>query len=185
MQSISTYSGHYRPTDERLDSFLSFLNDNGVDLDEVEVRKASEDAENKDDGTLSRDGSAEVTTPESLQPDNISKIEDIISVHEETKVKNNYRRTLSGGLQSPRADVPKNSLFSTKPGRNVVLSESGQQRRSIGTGGLKAAAPSLGADQFDEEDPEEAASLSVYFNWLIFSIVTGAIFGVTFLVWVM
>ncbi|KAK1369443.1 hypothetical protein POM88_035535 [Heracleum sosnowskyi] len=70
-------------------------------------------------------------------------------------------------------------------GRNVVLSESGQQRRSIGTGGLKAAAPSLGADQFDEEDPEEAASLSVYFKWLIFSIVTGAIFGVTFLVWVM
>ncbi|KAK1400721.1 Polyadenylate-binding protein 3-like [Heracleum sosnowskyi] len=56
---------------------------------------------------------------------------------------------------------------------------------AIGTGGLKAAAPSLGADQFDEEDPEEAASLSVYFNWLFFSIVTGAIFGViTFLVWV-
>ncbi|KAK1384017.1 hypothetical protein POM88_021752 [Heracleum sosnowskyi] len=114
---ISAYSGHYRPTDERLDSFLSFLKDNGVDLDEVEVRKASEDAENKDDDTLSRDGSAEVTTPESLQPDNISKIEDIISVHEETEVKNNYRRTLSGGLQSPRADVPKNSLFSTKPGK--------------------------------------------------------------------
>ncbi|KAK1349768.1 hypothetical protein POM88_054793 [Heracleum sosnowskyi] len=76
-------------------------------------------------------------------------------------------------------------MHSTLLRRNVVLSESGQQRRSIGTGGLKAAAPSLGADQFDEEDPEEAASLFVYFNVLIFSIVTGAIFGVTFLVWVM
>lgn len=59
-------SGHYRPTDERLDSFLSFLKDNGVNLDEVEIRKASEYAEDKDDGKLSRDGSTEVTTPESL-----------------------------------------------------------------------------------------------------------------------
>ncbi|KAK1360610.1 hypothetical protein POM88_045084 [Heracleum sosnowskyi] len=83
---------------------------------------------------------------------------------------------------------PLNGLFTRgylmlerpNPGRNVVLSES-----AIGTGGLKAVAPSLGANQFDEEDPEEAASLSVYFNWLIFSIVTRAIFGVTFLVWVM
>lgn len=55
---------------------------------------------------------------------------------------------------------------------------------AIGTGGLKAAVPSLGADQFDEEDPEEAESLSVYFNWLLFAIVTGSIVGVTFLVWV-
>lgn len=42
----------------------------------------------------------------------------------------------------------------------------------------------MGADQFDEEDPEEAESLSVYFNWLLFSIVIGSIFGVTFLVWI-
>ncbi|KAL1813936.1 hypothetical protein ACET3Z_024001 [Daucus carota] len=55
---------------------------------------------------------------------------------------------------------------------------------AIGAGGLKSAAPPLGADQFDEEDPEEAESLSVYFNWLLFSIVTGSIFGVTFLVWI-
>ncbi|WOH06904.1 hypothetical protein DCAR_0626333 [Daucus carota subsp. sativus] len=55
---------------------------------------------------------------------------------------------------------------------------------AIGAGGLKSAAPPLGADQFDEEDPEEAESLSVYFNWLLFSIVIGSIFGVTFLVWI-
>lgn len=36
-QSISAYSGHYRPTEDRLDSFLSFLQENGVNLDEVEV----------------------------------------------------------------------------------------------------------------------------------------------------
>jgi len=36
-QSISAYSGHYRPTDDTLDGFLSYLKENGVKLDEVEV----------------------------------------------------------------------------------------------------------------------------------------------------
>lgn len=36
-QSISAYSGHYRPTDETLGAFLSYLRENGVNLDEVEV----------------------------------------------------------------------------------------------------------------------------------------------------
>ncbi|KAI8005560.1 IQ domain-containing protein IQM3 [Camellia lanceoleosa] len=36
-KSISPYSGHYRPTDDSLDNFLSFLNENGVNLDEIEV----------------------------------------------------------------------------------------------------------------------------------------------------
>jgi len=36
-QSISAYSGHYRPTDDTLDTFLSYLKKNGVNLDEVKV----------------------------------------------------------------------------------------------------------------------------------------------------
>ena len=36
-QCISAYSGHYKPTDEILNSFLSFLEENGVNLNEVEV----------------------------------------------------------------------------------------------------------------------------------------------------
>lgn len=36
-QSISAYSGHYRPTDESLYSFLSFLKENGVNLTEDQV----------------------------------------------------------------------------------------------------------------------------------------------------
>ncbi|KAL3627597.1 IQ domain-containing protein iqm3 [Castilleja foliolosa] len=35
LKCISSYSGHYRPTDDCLDTFLSFLNENGVNLDEV------------------------------------------------------------------------------------------------------------------------------------------------------
>lgn len=36
-QSISPYSGHYKPTDDSLDTFMSVLKENGVNLDEVEV----------------------------------------------------------------------------------------------------------------------------------------------------
>ncbi|XP_074323354.1 protein NRT1/ PTR FAMILY 4.5-like [Apium graveolens] len=55
---------------------------------------------------------------------------------------------------------------------------------AFGAGGLKVALPSLGADQFDESDPEESNTLSSFFNWFLFFVVIGAIFGVTFLVWI-
>jgi hypothetical protein len=37
LQFISPMSGHYRPTQEKFESFLSFFKDNGVNLDEVQV----------------------------------------------------------------------------------------------------------------------------------------------------
>ncbi|CAN4092774.1 unnamed protein product [Withania somnifera] len=55
---------------------------------------------------------------------------------------------------------------------------------AIGTSGIKSAAPSLGADQYDEKDPKEAANLSSYFNWLMFFLTLGALVGVTFVVWI-
>ncbi|WOG90679.1 hypothetical protein DCAR_0309923 [Daucus carota subsp. sativus] len=54
---------------------------------------------------------------------------------------------------------------------------------ALGAGGMKAAVPSMGADQYDEKDPEEAEKIPTYFNWLFFSFVSGAILGCTFLVW--
>ncbi|KAM7266602.1 hypothetical protein ACFE04_004499 [Oxalis oulophora] len=55
---------------------------------------------------------------------------------------------------------------------------------ALGTGGLKAALPSLGADQFDDHTPEEAAKLAIFFNRYLLSFTIGGIFGVTFLVWI-
>ncbi|KAL8257080.1 hypothetical protein R6Q59_029121 [Mikania micrantha] len=80
----------------------------------------------------------------------------------------------------------------TSLGNQCEQAESGQQAIlftglyliALGTSGIKAALPSLGADQFDESDPNEGKSLASYFNWLMFSIITGAIFGVTFIVWI-
>lgn len=55
---------------------------------------------------------------------------------------------------------------------------------ALGNSGVKAALPSLGADQFDEKDPKGVAKLSSYFNWLLFCITVGAMLGVTFFVWI-
>ncbi|KAM6544145.1 hypothetical protein CsatB_008592 [Cannabis sativa] len=52
---------------------------------------------------------------------------------------------------------------------------------ALGTGGVKAALPALGADQFD---PKKAKQLSSYFNWFIFSLTIGSILGVTLVVWI-
>ncbi|KAK9129630.1 hypothetical protein Sjap_010117 [Stephania japonica] len=69
------------------------------------------------------------------------------------------------------------------PGQVAVLFL-GLYHVALGTGGVKAALPSLGADQFDEKDPKEAASLSSFFNWFLFSLTIGSVVGVIFLVWI-
>ncbi|MBA0595478.1 hypothetical protein Gorai_012346 [Gossypium raimondii] len=55
---------------------------------------------------------------------------------------------------------------------------------ALGTSGVKAALPLLGADQFDSKDPKEAVQLSSFFNWFMFSLTGGSIVGVTFVVWI-
>ncbi|XP_077233105.1 protein NRT1/ PTR FAMILY 4.5-like [Tasmannia lanceolata] len=68
-------------------------------------------------------------------------------------------------------------------GQSAIL-YSGLYLVALGTSGVKAGLPSLGADQFDERDPKEAALLSSFFNWFIFSLTIGAAVGVTFVVWI-
>uniref|UniRef100_M1AUE0 Nitrate transporter n=1 Tax=Solanum tuberosum TaxID=4113 RepID=M1AUE0_SOLTU len=86
----------------------------------------------------------------------------------------------------PCKDVPlsqMNQCESANKGQLAIL-YAGLYLVAIGTSGVKAAAPPLGADQYDEKDPKEAAKLSSYFNWLMFFLTTGALFGVTFVVWI-
>ncbi|XAR61833.1 hypothetical protein NMG60_11016357 [Bertholletia excelsa] len=86
----------------------------------------------------------------------------------------------------PCKDVPvsKMNQCETADSGQIAMLFTGLYLVALGNSGAKAALPSLGADQFDERNPEEAASLSSFFNWLVFSITFGAIFGVTFLVWI-
>uniref|UniRef100_A0A2N9ITT1 Major facilitator superfamily (MFS) profile domain-containing protein n=1 Tax=Fagus sylvatica TaxID=28930 RepID=A0A2N9ITT1_FAGSY len=67
----------------------------------------------------------------------------------------------------------------------VAILFTGLYMVALGTSGVKAALPALGADQFDDKDnPKEAAQLSSFFNWFLFSITIGAIIGVTLVIWV-
>ncbi|XP_052202747.1 protein NRT1/ PTR FAMILY 4.5-like [Diospyros lotus] len=86
----------------------------------------------------------------------------------------------------PCKDVPpsKTNQCEAATSSQVALLFAGLYLVAFGNSGVKAALPALGADQFDERDPKEAASLSSFFNWLLFSIIIGAMFGVTFLVWI-
>lgn len=49
---------------------------------------------------------------------------------------------------------------------------------AIGTGGIKPCISTFGADQFDEEDDNEAKNKYSFFNWFYFAINIGAILGV-------
>ncbi|KAK8651249.1 hypothetical protein V6N13_140858 [Hibiscus sabdariffa] len=116
LKSISAYSGHYRPTDDSLDSFLSFLKENGVTLGAVEIRRSTDDSDSYDDGKSSGtvtasefSGSSVPTEPEIDNEEKNLSLESSETNQPETT--NTYRRTLSGGLQSPRTEVPKIAIL--------------------------------------------------------------------------
>ncbi|KAL5705071.1 hypothetical protein ACHQM5_023417 [Ranunculus cassubicifolius] len=76
-----------------------------------------------------------------------------------------------------------NQCESASDGQVAILL-SGLYLVALGTGGIKAGLPSLGADQFDDSDPKEARLLSSFFNWFLFSLTVGAAIGVIFVVWI-
>lgn len=69
-------------------------------------------------------------------------------------------------------------------GRNAALLLFAVYLLAVGMGGVKAALPSHGADQFDEKDPKEAIQMSTYFNWLLVSVAAGGSVSLTVFVWV-
>ncbi|OMO87697.1 Proton-dependent oligopeptide transporter family [Corchorus capsularis] len=69
-------------------------------------------------------------------------------------------------------------------GGQVAMFFTGLYLVALGTSGMKAALPPLGADQFDEKDPKESVQLSSYFNWFLLSVTVGGIVGVTIVVWI-
>ncbi|XVF55678.1 hypothetical protein PTKIN_Ptkin06aG0056300 [Pterospermum kingtungense] len=143
LKSISAYSGHYRPTDVSLESFLSFLKENGVNLGEVEIRRATDDSDSYEDGKSSSVGTtfehSMSSAPTEPEIDNEEKnLSSESSETNQTETKNNYRRTLSGGLQSPRAEVPQNAILhrinSKKAAKSYQLGHQLSLKWSTGAG---------------------------------------------------
>ncbi|KAH9289980.1 hypothetical protein KI387_034097, partial [Taxus chinensis] len=55
---------------------------------------------------------------------------------------------------------------------------------AVGSGGIKPTISTFGADQFDEFDPKEKSQKNHFFNWWLFTIFLGALFGKTFLIYI-
>ncbi|KAK6152316.1 hypothetical protein DH2020_014951 [Rehmannia glutinosa] len=146
LKSISAYSGHYKPTDDSLNVFLSFLKENGVSLDEVEIQKANEDCERNEFGKLSEERViSEAPSPPDFAPCDIcpNEDDDLLSSDQITETsrpesQTEYKRTLSGGLQSPRVDVPKTKILerinSKKAAKSYQLGHQLSAKWSTGAG---------------------------------------------------
>ncbi|KAI6674126.1 hypothetical protein NL676_002032 [Syzygium grande] len=117
LKSISARSGHYRPTADSLNRFLSFLKGKGVNLDEVQILKADEDSEADEDmrSSIEKVSDEAPRKPEHLAieiPSNAEKIMLFKSSREATpQAENSSERTLSGGLRSPGTPVPRNAIL--------------------------------------------------------------------------
>ncbi|XP_073006867.1 IQ domain-containing protein IQM3 [Typha latifolia] len=118
LKNIWAYSGHYRPNEENLDNFLDFLKENGVNLDEVQVRSSSNEDYYDDPKQAQAEKMIDIMTipkpPQLVMPKELVKnkpVEETEGIDRASEVKATYKRTLSGGLQSPRAEVPKKAIL--------------------------------------------------------------------------
>ncbi|XP_058107703.1 IQ domain-containing protein IQM3-like isoform X2 [Magnolia sinica] len=133
LKAIWAYSGHYRPTDENINSFLSFLRENGVNLNEIQIH-SSFDEDYCEDGKAVQEKMADVPTiTQSPQHEIPCATAEVIVPSEPTKDahhdkllvdenRGSYLRTLSGGLQSPRAEVPKKAVLQRINSKKAVKS---------------------------------------------------------------
>ncbi|PUZ47768.1 hypothetical protein GQ55_7G192800 [Panicum hallii var. hallii] len=68
-------------------------------------------------------------------------------------------------------------------GWNATLFYTALYISAFGEGCMRACLPSLGANQFDHEDPSESRQQSSFFNWFTFGISFGGFVGLIFMVW--
>ncbi|CAD6254811.1 unnamed protein product [Miscanthus lutarioriparius] len=112
-KSIWAYSGHYKPSTEDLNNFMKFLDENGVNLKEIEMRPFTK--EDYHDGTMPNEAQNVVvdTNPSQviLSTDTKEGGEGKDAPTEQAKL--TYRRTLSGGLHIPKGttDVPRKAIL--------------------------------------------------------------------------
>ncbi|CAK9167243.1 unnamed protein product [Ilex paraguariensis] len=116
LKSVSASSGHYRPTDKNLGSFLDFLKDNGVHLEEVEVISHADDSQtyiSRHDQEGNKIGFSTNSEHTELQlSSGIEKMQYSEPIKlAKTERKGSYRRALSSNLQSPRKRDPTNEIL--------------------------------------------------------------------------
>ncbi|CAK7340284.1 unnamed protein product [Dovyalis caffra] len=111
LKFISPMSGHYRPTQDKFESFLSFFKESGVNLDEVQVNQAIEYS-GASEYAAKRSGSESgkmTEVPKNLEPptlqtpheEKVSKLPEA----EQNETKDENKKTLSEGLEEPKTTM--------------------------------------------------------------------------------
>ncbi|KDO42140.1 hypothetical protein CISIN_1g0429202mg, partial [Citrus sinensis] len=127
-ESVSAYSGHYRPSNENLDNFLAFLKENGVDAGKVQVISATEDNESCgiSKSVQERRKFGELEDPEppkSKVPRGNKKNQPFNSpTNVQTERIRSYKGTISSNLQSQRTSVPKKEILQRIKSKKEVKS---------------------------------------------------------------
>ncbi|KAK3034473.1 hypothetical protein RJ639_033329 [Escallonia herrerae] len=117
LKSVSAYSGHYRPTAENLSSFLAFLKDNGIRLEEVQVISHAGEDHSEERGKSAEGGSkfALPANPEQHKLQSPRVIEQKQSPKPckfyQIERRWTYVRTISNNLETQRTRVPKKEIL--------------------------------------------------------------------------
>ncbi|KAJ4753323.1 IQ calmodulin-binding motif family protein [Rhynchospora pubera] len=107
---ISPHSGHYKPKDENINNFLDFLQENGVDLEEIEVPRRSSNDDYEEEPKQEQE--TESLEPAATPHETTTKEDTTIQGVADNKDAANPRidRTLSG-MQISRAIVPREAIL--------------------------------------------------------------------------
>jgi len=86
-------------------------------------------------------------------------------------------------LHPPSCNIKELTNCKEIHGWNAILLYLALYIIAFGEGCVRACLPSLGADQFDHEDPTESRQQSSFFNWFTFGISFGGLVGLILIVW--
>ncbi|GLT41635.1 hypothetical protein SLA2020_156820 [Shorea laevis] len=146
LKSISAYGGHYYKPNG-LGNFLSFLEENGLNINEVKICKLTDDSNSYCDGKSNGLGiSSEILTNSDLHELEIPAEEKTTPPesleNDQTETRTTYKRTLSGGLNSPRGKVPKTSVLART--NSIEAAKSYQLGHQLSCTWTSGAGPRIG-----------------------------------------
>lgn len=145
LKSISPHSGHYRPSNERFDSFLKFLQEKGINMDAVKINRKAENDPYHDSSSSNGSSIREVPSDTENSHSDISLeheeniLQELIAIQpEQTQQEKHYKRTLSGGMQSPQGEVQRTAVLqrihSKKAVDSIELGHQLSRKWSTGAG---------------------------------------------------
>ncbi|PKA63674.1 Nitrate transporter 1.2 [Apostasia shenzhenica] len=90
----------------------------------------------------------------------------------------------STSLMPPHCDAGAGASCQEAAGGRAAMLFAGLYLTALGVGGIKGSLPSHGAEQLDHTTAAGRRQRSTFFNYFVFSLSTGGLIAVTFVVWV-